>query len=98
VAQLMGPTGGFLLAYPFVAALAGWIMARGKATFARATLAGIAGELVLFMGGLSWLFVLTHSMETAIRYGLYWFVFAEVIKIMMAAAISVRLHRSFRTQ
>ena len=24
-AQLMGPTGGFLLAYPFVAALAGWL-------------------------------------------------------------------------
>src|ERR1700751_5454789 len=26
IAQLLGPTGGFLLAYPIVAALAGWIM------------------------------------------------------------------------
>ncbi len=26
VAQLLGATGGFLLAYPFVAGLAGWIM------------------------------------------------------------------------
>src|SRR5947207_15010486 len=30
VAQLFGVTGGYLLAYPFVAALAGWIMERGK--------------------------------------------------------------------
>src|SRR5271170_4946119 len=25
IAQLLGPTGGFLLAYPFVAGIAGWI-------------------------------------------------------------------------
>src|ERR1700674_5521275 len=25
VAQLLGPTGGFLLAYPFVAGIAGWV-------------------------------------------------------------------------
>src|SRR4030081_633119 len=30
VAQLLGPTGGFLLAYPFVAGLAGWVMERGQ--------------------------------------------------------------------
>src|ERR1700724_3416376 len=30
VAQLLGATGGFLLAYPFVAGLAGWMMERGR--------------------------------------------------------------------
>src|SRR6185369_9745314 len=40
IAQLIGPTGGFLLAYPFVAGLAGWIMERGKESFARALGAG----------------------------------------------------------
>src|SRR5215467_2868433 len=30
IAQLIGPTGGFLLAYPFVAALTGYIFARGN--------------------------------------------------------------------
>src|SRR5947207_9420199 len=35
VAQLFGPTGGYLLAYPFVAALAGWIMERGRKNFKR---------------------------------------------------------------
>ena len=88
IAQLLGPTGGFLLAYPFVAALAGWIFERGNKSFARGATAGFLAEVLLFVGGLSWLAVLTHSMATAIRYGLYWFVFAEVIKIMLAAGIA----------
>src|SRR6476646_11748072 len=49
VAQLLGATGGFLLAYPFVAGLAGWIMDRGEASFARAVAAGVLAELVLFV-------------------------------------------------
>jgi biotin transport system substrate-specific component len=88
VAQLMGVTGGFLLAYPFAAGLAGWIAERGKASLARAAAAGVLAEVVLFAGGLSWLAVLTHSFAQALRFGLYWFVFAEVIKVMLAAAVS----------
>src|SRR6266852_2205464 len=79
IAQLLGATGGFLLAYPFVAGLAGWIMERGKASFARAAVAGVLAEVGLFALGLSWLAVLTHSFAQALRFGLYWFVFAEVI-------------------
>ena len=85
VAQLFGVTGGFLMAYPFVAFVAGWIYERTSRRFAWAALAGFAGEVTLFAGGLGWLFTLTHSFSQAIRWGLYWFVFAEVIKIMLAA-------------
>lgn len=91
IAQLLGPTGGFLLAYPFVAGLAGWIMERGQKSFIRAATAGIAGEIVLFAGGLSWLAILTHSLTQAIRFGLYWFIFAEIIKVMLAAGTAIRL-------
>src|SRR5215468_6134616 len=41
IAQLLGPTGGYLLAYPFVAGIAGWLFERGRKTFARAAAAGI---------------------------------------------------------
>ena len=88
VAQILGATGGFLLAYPFVAGLAGLIMERGKASFARACAAGLLAEVLLFTVGISWLAVLTHSFAQAVRFGLYWFVFAEVIKVMLAAAAS----------
>jgi biotin transport system substrate-specific component len=93
IAQLLGPTGGFLLAYPLVAWLAGFIMEHGRKSFARAAVAGLAGEIVLFAGGLSWLAVLTHSVAQAFRWGLYWFVFAEVIKVMMAAGIAAGWQR-----
>ena len=98
VAQLLGETGGFLLAYPFVAGLAGWVMERGKASFARAAAAGVLAEIVLFTLGLSWLAVLTHSFAQALRFGLYWFVFAEVIKVMLAAAVSTGWQRTRKEQ
>jgi biotin transport system substrate-specific component len=98
IAQLLGATAGFLLAYPFVAGLAGWIMERGKASFARAAAAGVLAEVLLFAGGLSWLAILTHSLAQAARIGLYWFVFAEVIKVMLAAGVSTGWQRVRKEQ
>src|SRR6478672_1602783 len=40
ILQLLGPTGGFLMAYPFVAGVAGIVMERGRKTFANAAIAG----------------------------------------------------------
>jgi biotin transport system substrate-specific component len=93
-AQLFGPTGGFLMAYPLVAFLAGFVFERGTKTFARALASGVLGEVVLFAGGLSWLYVLTHSLAKAAYLGLYIFLAAEVMKVMFAAAIAVRWSRS----
>lgn len=90
VAQILGVTGGYLLAYPFVAALAGFIFERGKKTFVRAAIAGLLAELLLFVSGLSWLYFWTHSLAKAAYLGLYWFLAAEVIKVMVASAIAAR--------
>ena len=88
LAQLLGPTGGYLLAYPFVAALAGWILESGARTFLRAATAGLLAEILLFASGISWLVVFTHSFAQALRFGFYWFVFAEIIKVTLAACIT----------
>lgn len=97
IAQILGPTGGFLMAYPLVAFVAGWIYERSAtrsvSRFMWAAISSVAAELVLFAGGLGWLALQTHSIATAIKWGLYWFVFAEVIKVMMAAAVASRLNR-----
>jgi len=94
MAHLTGATGGFLMAYPLVAFIAGWIyeqsLKRGSPRFIWAALSSVAAELVLFAGGLSWLAVLTHSVSLAFKFGLYWFVFAEVIKVLMAAGVAAR--------
>ena len=98
IAQLLGPTGGYLMAYPLVAALAGFLMERGRKTFTNAALAGVAAELVLFAGGLGWLAILTGSLQTAFKFGLYWFVFAEVIKVLLAAGVVSRFRAAIKRQ
>lgn len=85
VLRFAGPTAGYLIAYPLVAAVSGFLYEKGKATFARALMASLAGEIVLFTCGISWLFLLTHSLTQAMIFGLYWFVFGEIIKVMLAA-------------
>src|SRR5215469_17722996 len=61
VAQLLGPTGGYLMAYPFVAFAAGLIYERTSRRFSWAAMAALAGEVILFTVGLSWIAVLTRS-------------------------------------
>jgi biotin transport system substrate-specific component len=90
IAQILGPTGGFLMAYPLVAFVAGYVYEHSSRRFGWAALSALAAEVVLFAGGLSWLAVLMHSVSLAIRYGLYGFVFAEIIKVLMAAAVATR--------
>src|SRR5947207_8984115 len=70
IAQLLGPTGGFLIAYPAVAFVVGYIFERGisgrglsgrdSRTFQRAFGAAVAGELLLFASGISWLMIMAH--------------------------------------
>jgi|SRR5580658_8898690 biotin transport system substrate-specific component len=102
ITHLLGPTGGFLIAYPLVAFVAGWIYEqrseKSLRRFAWAALSSVAAELVLFAGGLSWLAVLTHSISLALKFGLYWFVFAEVIKVLMSAGVAARWHQRLSAQ
>ena len=107
LAQLLGPTGGFLLSYPLVAGIAGWIFETNflgsklgavKKSFARAAAACALAEICLFVCGLSWLAILTHSFAMAIRFGLYWFVFAEILKIMSAAGLASGWQRFHKVQ
>jgi biotin transport system substrate-specific component len=93
IGHLFGPTGGFLVAYPVVAFVAGYLYERSSGRFAWAVLSSMVAELALFAGGLSWLAVYTHSVSMAIKLGLYWFIFAEVIKVLMAAGVATRWHQ-----
>src|SRR5437588_2934334 len=71
IAQILGPTGGYLMAYPLVAATAGFVFERGARTFALAAIGGFLATILLFAGGLTWLYFLTHSLAKAAHLGLY---------------------------
>ncbi len=99
IAQLLGPTGGYLMAYPVVAFVSGRLAERGRRNFWRAAMAATVGEVVLFAGGLAWLAVWTRgSWWQAAHFGLYPFVFAEVAKVMGAAGAAARLPRLRKAQ
>jgi biotin transport system substrate-specific component len=87
IMRLLGPTGGYLLAYPVAAAVAGRFGA-GKASFVTRALAAEAGILVLYLGGLAQLAVLSGSLATAALIGVVPFVAADAVKALVAAGIA----------
>lgn len=92
VAQLVGPTGGYLMAYPAVAYVAG-LLARRSSKFGRLVLSGAVAEMLLFMAGISWLMAgFGVPLAQAAAFGLYPFFFGEVIKVMAAAGIASRVN------
>jgi len=97
LAQLLGPTGGYLISYPLAAFVAGWL-SRRKPGFFPALRAAVVAELLLFAAGISWLMILLRvPFARAAVFGLYPFVFAEIMKVMSAAAIAVRWQRVRQT-
>ncbi|MGE0405948.1 MAG: biotin transporter BioY [Candidatus Korobacteraceae bacterium] len=97
MAQLLGPTGGYLMAYPLAAFAAGWLSERRNAGFPHLAFAAAAGETILLAGGVAWLvFAWQASLPQAASLGVYPFLFAEVIKVMSAAALAARLPRFAR--
>jgi biotin transport system substrate-specific component len=98
VAQLFfGPTSGYLLAYPLVAAVAGGlsrVLARRLSLYAAAAIACTAATLVLFIGGAAWFTTFTHLPLRAV-----WiesvapFLPGEAVKILAAAGIYSALRR-----
>jgi biotin transport system substrate-specific component len=88
-ARLIGPTGGYLMAYPIAAFVTGWLATRAwdrrYFTSAAAMLIGLA---IIFAGGVSWLAVsVTHSLPAAVAGGLAPFIALDVVKVAAAAAI-----------
>ena len=90
-ARLFGPTGGYLMAYPFAAFAAGWLAERGfDRRYVTAVIAMIAGLAVVFAGGLSWLAFFARpalGAAGAIRVGFTPFIVADLLKLLVAAGV-----------
>lgn len=94
IAQLLGPTGGFLFSYPLAAALAG-ALARPRARFASACLAGTAAAALIYTFGAAW-FSHWHHLGThaTLTLAVLPFLPGELIKILAAAGIFSALNRT----
>ena len=84
---LVGATGGYLLAYPAAAWLAGWFSERGwGSSVLRAIVGMLAALAVVYAGGWSWLAILAGP-RAALTMGIVPFVVADIVKITIAAAM-----------
>jgi biotin transport system substrate-specific component len=88
VARLVGPTGGYLLAFPVAAAVVGAI-AR-PAVISRTAVAVIAGLLIIHAGGVAQLAVLGGDLGVATRLGSIPFLLGDVLKLLLAGLLIVR--------
>ena len=95
IARFAGPTGGYLLAYPVSAYVAGFLAQRMPSLPGR-WLAATAGIALLFVGGVAQLTVLTGSVSRAVALGITPFAAFDVLKALAAAAIARPRARSAR--
>lgn len=84
---LLGPTGGYLLAFPIAAWIAGAAASRWR-SLPGIALGALLGLVVIHAGGLAWLAALSGR-ETATAVGLAPFFVGDLLKIALVALVGV---------
>jgi biotin transport system substrate-specific component len=96
VLRFAGPTGGYLLSYPFAAFVTGWMSERASSAASHLTnavrgalLVGalVGGEIVIFLGGCAWLASGMHlGWRQAFSLGALPFLPGELVKMALITA------------
>jgi biotin transport system substrate-specific component len=98
-ARFLGPTAGYLVAYPLAAFVTGWLVERGATVIrprafrlqpAGAPLAGalLCGEAIIFLGGCTWLALGMHlGWPLALQGGALPFIPGEIVKMALIVAL-----------
>jgi len=90
IGRLLGPTGGYLMSYPFAAFVAGALAQRGfDRRYLTSVIAMAAGLAIVFACGVGWMASgPTHlGLNAALSAGLYPFIPADVLKVLLAATV-----------
>lgn len=91
VARLIGPTGGYLLAFPVAAGLVGHVVGDGK-TWWRVAVGLVAGLIAVHAGGVAQLAVLSGgNVGAALRLGTTPFLAGDAVKLAIALLLVRRL-------
>jgi biotin transport system substrate-specific component len=91
--RLLGPTGGYLLAFPVAAVIAGVVGSRGR--FGRCLLGAFLAMVAIHLGGWAHL-ALVSGGTTAATLGVTPFLLQDSLKVVLAAAVLWRWHHSLR--
>ncbi len=87
LAQLLGPSGGYLLSYPFAAALASLLYRRGQRRFLAAIVAAGLASIVILVSGATWLGLLSHlRFSVVFAQSIAPFLPGDAVKVVAATA------------
>lgn len=89
IAHLMGPTGGYLIAFPAAAFITGAFAEHGwDRRFLTAAAAMAIGSVVIMLSGWAWFTILLHASPLVALYDtVIKFIPGDIIKILLAAAV-----------
>jgi biotin transport system substrate-specific component len=100
--RLLGPTGGYLMAYPIAAFVAGYLAERGfDRRYTTSIAAMFAGLAIIFASGVLWLGLFARTLtgsapvglQSALATGLYPFILPDLVKLAVAAGLVPALWR-----
>src|SRR5262245_405694 len=84
---LIGPTGGYLMSYPLVAMVVGWVLGRGS-NLLRIASCLLLGLIIIYSSGVARLMMVTASdAATAFQLGVAPFLTADLIKVFLATLL-----------
>jgi len=97
--HLFGLTGGYLLSYPFAAALTAWLRRRfANRGFTASLVATATGSLVILLCGAAWFSIVTHQHPgTVLTLAILPFLPGDIIKVIAAAGIANGIRRFRRS-
>jgi biotin transport system substrate-specific component len=96
--HLLGPTGGYLLAFPVAAAVTGRLAGRVSPVWSvqavmRLGAAILIGTAVIFAGGAAQLMLLTGDSSKAIELGVLPFIAGDLLKVAATLLVALRYRR-----
>jgi biotin transport system substrate-specific component len=83
---LFSPVGGYIAAYPLAAWIMGSLTSRFGRSFSSGVVAGLAGNVVIFTFGLSYLSYL-FGLETALKVGLVPFWLKDIVNTLICSFV-----------
>jgi biotin transport system substrate-specific component len=94
LAHLLGPTGGYLLAYPLAAILISVLWRRAGRSFSGAFISAALGDIAILVCGALWLSIIGHaSLWTALSLAAMPFLPGDALKVAAAAGIAASWQR-----
>lgn len=87
ILHLLGPTGGYLLAFPVAAGVTGALVGNPPRSVLRVLLACALGMAIIHIGGVSQLALLGGDPALAFRIGFVPFLTGDLLKVGLAAAL-----------